>query len=132
MARKLFFHMVFRKFIENTNKKQILVSTMFFTNINISFFFLICVVISFQSLPKKVNQIRNNVVSVLTRLNFVFWFALTVGCCNAFQHIFVNQKKSSFRAHISRLCCLLWLWFIYQLMKNNLKSNHLIKNYIKN
>ena len=60
MARKLFFHMVFRKFIENANKKKILVSTMFFTNINI--FFLICVVISFQSLPKKVNQIRNNVV----------------------------------------------------------------------
>ena len=131
MARKLFFHMVFRKFIENTNKKQILVSTMFFTNINI-FFFKICVVISFQSSPKKVNQIRNNVVCVVTRLNFVFWFALTAGCSNAFQHIFVNQKKWSFRAHISRLCYFLWLWFIYQLMKNNLKSNHLIKNYIKN
>ena len=33
------FHYVLRKFIENTNKK---VCTIFFTNINISFFFTLC------------------------------------------------------------------------------------------
>ena len=56
-------------------------------------------IINFSEIPiiaKKVNQIRKNVVCVVARLVFVFCCALTTGRCNAFQHIFVNQKKSEF------------------------------------
>ena len=106
------FHFVLRKFIENTNKK---VCTIFFTNINISFFSP-CVVISFQSLPKKVNQIRNNVVCVVAHLVFVFCCALTTGCCIAFQNIFVNQKKSEFYGPhfqtILFLVTMIWMFYV--------------------
>ena len=50
----------------------------------------------FSIIAKKVNQIRNNVVCVVARLVFVLCCALTRGCCNAFQHIFGNKKKSEF------------------------------------
>ena len=73
---------------------QFLVSTIFSTNINISFFNL-CTDL-FSIIAKKVNQIRNNVVFVVAHLVFVFCCALITGHCNAFQHIFVNQKKSEF------------------------------------
>ena len=76
--------------------KQFLVSTIFFTIMNISFFNL-CFDL-FLSIAKEVNQISNKVVCVVAHLVFVFWFccALTTSRCNAFQHIFVNQKKSEF------------------------------------
>ena len=76
-----------------TNK--FLVSTIFFTNINISFFSLHFHF--FSIIAKKVNQIGNDAVCVAARLLFVFCYALTTGRCNAFQHIFVNQKKSEFQ-----------------------------------
>ena len=74
--------------------KQFLVSAIFFTIMNISFFNL-CFYL-FSIIAKVVNQIRNNVVCVVARLVFVFCCALTTGLCNAFQHIFVNWKKSDF------------------------------------
>ena len=73
---------------------QFLVSTIFFTIMNISFFSLHFDL--FSIIAKKVNQIRNNIVYVVARLVFLFCFALTTGRCNAFQHIFVNSKKSEF------------------------------------
>ena len=92
MARALFFLTVFRKFSEITKKKPILVSTIFFTIMNISFFTLRFDL--FLIIAKEVNQIRNNVVWVAARLIFLFCCALTTGRCNAFRHNFVNQKKS--------------------------------------
>ena len=50
----------------------------------------------FSIIAKEVDQIRNNVVCVVTRLIFLFCCALTMGRCNVFQHIFVNYKKSEF------------------------------------
>ena len=73
---------------------QFLDSRIFFTIINISFFSLRFDL--FSIITKDVNQIRNNVVCVLARLVFLFCCALTMGCCNAFQHIFANWKKSEF------------------------------------
>ena len=67
---------------------QFLVSTIFFTIMNISFFSL-CFDL-FSIIAKEVNQIRNIVVCVVARLVFMFCCALTTGRCNAFQHIFVN------------------------------------------
>ena len=99
MART-FFRMVLRKFSEITNTKPFLVSTIFFTSMNISFFNLRFNL--FSIIAKKVNQIRNNVVCVVAHLVFVFYCALTMRSCNAFQHI---------AAHISQLCYFLWLWF---------------------
>ena len=89
MARTLFFRIVFRKF-----SNQFFVSTIFFTIMNISFFNLRFDL--FLIITKEVNQIRNNVACVVVRLVFVFCCALTTGHCNAFQHIFVNEKKSDF------------------------------------
>ena len=73
---------------------QFLVSTIFFTIMNISFFNLRFDL--FSIIAKVVNQIRNNVVCVVARLVFVFSCALTTDRCSAFQHIFVNQNKSEF------------------------------------
>ena len=75
-------------------KDQFSVSTISFTNINISFSNLRFDL--FSIIAKKVNQIRNNVVRVVAGLVFVFYCALTTGRCNAFQHIFGNKKKSEF------------------------------------
>ena len=83
---------IHRNYILTTN--QFLFSTIFFTNLNISFFNLRFDL--FSIIAKKVNQIRNNVVCVVARLVFLFCCALTTCPCNAFQHIFVNQKKSEF------------------------------------
>ena len=87
MART-FFRMVLRKFSEITNTKPFLVSTIFFTSMNISFFNLRFNL--FSIIAKKVNQIRNNVVCVVARLALVFSCALTTGRRNAFQHISVS------------------------------------------
>ena len=85
-------------FLGNSQKlrktNQFLVGTIFFTIMNISFFNLRFDL--FLIIAKEVNQIRNNVVCVVARLVFVFCCALTMGGCNAFQHIFVNKKKSEF------------------------------------
>ena len=88
MARTLFFRMVLKKLSEITNNKPILISTIFFTIMNISFFNLRFDL--FSIIAKEVNQIRNNVVCVVVRLVFLFCCALTTGRCNAFQHVFVN------------------------------------------
>ena len=50
----------------------------------------------FLIIVKQVNQIRNNVVCVAAHLVFMFCCGLTTGHCNAFQHNFVNEKKSEF------------------------------------
>ena len=78
MARTLFFHTVLRKFIENTNN-QFLVSTILFAMCSDIFSIII--------------QSKNNEVFVIAHFVFVFCYALTTSHCNAFQHIFVNQKK---------------------------------------
>ena len=88
MARTVFFRMVFRKFSEITKTNQFLVSSIFFTAMNVSFFSL-----RFDFFPiiaKEVNQMRNNVACVVARLVFLFHCAVTTGHCNAFQHNFVN------------------------------------------
>ena len=88
MARTLFFRMVLKKLSEITNNKPILISTIFFTIMNISFFSLSFDL--FSIIAKKVNQIRNNVTCIAARLVFMFCCGLTMGRCNAFQHIFIN------------------------------------------
>ena len=67
---------------------QFLVSTIFFTIMNISFFSLRFDLLSV--IAKEVNQIENNVECVVARLVFLFCPALTTDCCNAFQHSFLN------------------------------------------
>ena len=88
MARTLFFRMVFKKLSKITNNNQFLLSTIFFTIINISFFNLGFDL--FLIITKEVNQIRNNVICVVVHLVFVFCCARTTGRCNVFQYIFVN------------------------------------------
>ena len=70
---------------------QFLDSTIFSTNINISFFNL-CFHL-FSIVTKKVNQIRSNVVFVVARLVFVFCGATTTGRCNAFSKYFRKLKE---------------------------------------
>ena len=67
---------------------QFLVSAIFFTIMNISFFNLRSDI--FSIIVKEVYQIRNSVVCVAARLIFLFCCALTTGRCSAFQHIFIN------------------------------------------
>ena len=86
---------------------QFLASTIFFTNMNISFFSLRFDL--FSIIAKEVNQIRKNEDCVVARLVFVFCCALTTWRCNAFQHIFEIKRNRSFTAHISRLSYFLWL-----------------------
>ena len=50
----------------------------------------------FSVIVSKVNQIRNSVVCFVACLVFIFCYALTTSRCNAFQQIFLNQKKSEF------------------------------------
>ena len=71
---------------------QFLVSTTFFTIMNISFSNLRFDLFSINA--KEVNQIRNNAVCVVACRVFLFCCALTTRRCNAFQHIFI--KKSEF------------------------------------
>ena len=73
---------------------QFLVSTIFFTIINVSFFSLHFDLLSI--IAKEVNWIRNNAVCPVARLVFLFCCALTTGRCNTFQHNFANWKKSEF------------------------------------
>ena len=73
---------------------QFLVSTIFFTNINISFFNLFFGLLSI--IAKKVDQISKNVPFAVARLVFLFCCALITSRCNAFQQFFKYQKKSQF------------------------------------
>ena len=77
MAITLFFRMVLRKLSKITNNKPILISTIFFTVMSISFFSLRFDL--FSIIAKEVNQIRNNVVCVVARLVFVLCCALNMG-----------------------------------------------------
>ena len=77
MAITLFFRMVLRKLSKITNNKPILISTIFFTVMSISFFSLRFDL--FSIIVKEVNQIRNNVVCVVARLVFVLCCALNMG-----------------------------------------------------
>ena len=94
MARTLFFHVVLVKLMETTNNKPIFSQYNIFDKYKYRFFNLCSDL--FSIIAKNINQIRNNVVCVAVRLIFIFRCALTVGCCNAFQHILVNQKKLKF------------------------------------
>ena len=73
---------------------QFLVSTIFFTNINISFFNLFFGLLSI--IAKKVDQISKNVPFAVARLVFLFCCALITSRCNAFQQFFKYQKESQF------------------------------------
>ena len=106
MARTLFFHKLLRKFMENTNNKPI------FSQCNIfdkcKYFF----------------SIGSNVVCVVTCLVFVFYCALNTGRCNAFQHIFVNQKKSEFYGPCFQICFFLWLCWYTNLVRRDTFKRH--------
>ena len=81
---------------------QFLVSTIFFTIINISFFSLRFDL--FSIIAKEVNQIKSNVVC----FRLVFHY----GPLQCFSTYFRKLKKvGSFTTHISKLCYFLWLWF---------------------
>ena len=92
MVRTLLFHMLWCS--ENV-KKMLANNRTIFSQYNIFDKYKYFV---FQSVfwSKKVNQIRSNTVCVVARLVFVLCCTLTTGRCNAFQYIFVNQKKSEF------------------------------------
>ena len=91
MARTLYFRMVLRKLSEITNNKPILISTIFFTIMNIYFFNLHFD--PFSIIAKKVNQIRNNVVCVVAHLVLVFFCALTTGPLQCFSTYFHKLKE---------------------------------------
>ena len=70
---------------------QFLVSTVFFTIMNISFFSLRFDL--FSTIAKEDSQIRNMAVCVVARLVFLFCCTLTRDRCNAFQHMLFNKLK---------------------------------------
>ena len=88
MARTLFSVWYLGNSQKLLKSNQFLVSTIFFTIMNVSFFNLRFNL--FSIIAKEVNQIRNNVVCAVARLVFLFCCALTKGLCNAFRHNFVN------------------------------------------
>ena len=76
----------------------------------------------FSIIVKKVNQIKNNVVWFEAHLVFVFCGALTTGRCNAFQHIFLNQKKLEFYG--SYLWTMLFLVTMLKQNEGNFSCNY--------
>ena len=70
---------------------QFLVSTIFFTIMNVPFFSL-CFDL-FSIIAKAVNQIRNNVVCVVAPLVFLFSCALTTGPLQCFSIYFCKLKE---------------------------------------
>ena len=70
---------------------QFLVSTIFFTIMNISFFSLRFDL--FSIIAKEVNQIRNNAVCAVARLVFLFCCALTQGPLQCFSTYFRILKE---------------------------------------
>ena len=87
---------------------QFLISTIFYTIMNISFFSLLFHL--FSIITKEVNQIRNNAVCFVALLVFLFCCALTTSRCNAFQHIFLKLKEIGVLRSIFSDCFFLWLW----------------------
>ena len=79
MARTLFFVWCLGNSQKLLTTNQCLVSTKFFSIMNISFLNLRFDL--FLIIAKEVNQIRNNVVCVVARLVFVFRCAVTTGRC---------------------------------------------------
>ena len=100
MTRTLFFRMILGNSQKLLKTNQFLLSTIFFTIINISFlslrFDLFSVIEVNQIRSKEFSQFRNRVACAVARLVFLFCCAPTTGRCNFFQHIFVNKKKSEF------------------------------------
>ena len=88
---------------------QVLVSTIFFTTMNISFSSLRFDI--FSIIAKEVNQIRNNVVCVVVHLVFLFCCHSLRAVAMVFNIIPYIKRNRSFTARISRLCYFLWLWF---------------------
>ena len=76
----------------------------------------------FSIIVKKVNQIKNNVVWFEAHLVFVFCGAFTTGRCNAFQHIFLNQKKLEFYG--SYLWTMLFLVTMLKQNEGNFSCNY--------
>ena len=72
-----------RKSQKLLRKNEFLVSAIFFTVINSSFFSLRFYL--FLIITKEVNQIRNTIVCDVARLVFLFCCTLTTARCNAFQ-----------------------------------------------
>ena len=108
MIRALFFHMVLKKFIENTNNK-IIYSQYNIIYLHKCFFFSVCVLIFFQSSPK-VNKIKNNVACAVARL-FSCFVVYSLQAVLMTSNISSSIKGSrSFTAHISRLWYFLRLW----------------------
>ena len=88
MTTTLFFRMVLGNSQKLLTTNQFLVSTKVSTKINTSFFNLRFD--HFLIIARKVNQIRDNIACIVVRFVFMFCCALTTGCCNTFQQIFVN------------------------------------------
>ena len=94
MVWTLFFRMIFRKFSEITKNKPIFIQHNIFYNYE--YFFYQSAFWSLFNHRERSQSISNNVVCVVAHLVFLFCCALTTSRCNAFQHNFVNQKKSEF------------------------------------
>ena len=98
ITRTLFFHMVLRKFIENTNNKPIFRQCNIFNLFKILIFFrsVLWSLFLFWS-PSKKSVKSETIKSVLYLTLFsLFCCALTTGRCHAFQYFFVNQQKLEF------------------------------------
>ena len=91
MATILFFHMVLRKFMENTDNKPI------YSQYNIfhkyKYFFSIYVLISFSIISKKVNQIRNNASHCVARLVFGVLLCTHCEALQCFSTYFCKSKE---------------------------------------
>ena len=92
-GQSIIFPYSLQKIMKNSYNKLIFNQYDIF-HIYISFFILFSDLISITA--KKTNQIRNNVVSAVAHLVFVYCCSLTAGRWNVFQHIFGNQNKSKF------------------------------------
>ena len=97
MARTLFFRMVLRKFMENTNNKSIFSQRNIFHKYKCFFF---------QSVFWSLFNHRQKGQSNQEQCSLYFHVLLCSHCgrYNTFQHIFVNQKKSEY---FGPYCCLM-------------------------
>ena len=94
MARTLSFHFIFSKFMENTSNKPTFSQCNIFHKCKY-FFFNLCSDL-FSIIAKKIQENWYNVVCAVARLVLLFCCGFTMGHCNAFQYIFINQKESEF------------------------------------
>ena len=93
MAKTLLFRTVLRKLMGNTTKLIFSLSAQWFSQ-NISFFNLLSDL--FSIIAKKINQIRTNIVPVVTPLVFVYCCALTMDVAMFFNVFSGSQKKWEF------------------------------------